>query len=117
MDLASKTCIPCQGGVPPLTLAEAEHLLAELNQGWKLVGNHHLAKSFLFQSFPQTMQAANQVAQIAESAGHHPDLFISFKQMDLMIYTHKIGGLAEADFVLAAKLEQQLQQWDQAGRA
>lgn len=112
-----QTCIPCQGGVPPLTYVQAQDLLQQLPGDWKLIGAHHLAKGFLFQSFAQTMQAANKVAEVAEAAGHHPDFFISFKQLDLVIYTHKISGLTEADFVLAAKIEKMMTEWDQAGRA
>jgi len=100
-----------------LTYIQAQELVDQLQSSWKLIGAHHLAKSYLFLNFAQTMQAANKVAAVAEAAGHHPDFFISFKQLDLIIYTHKISGLAEADFILAAKIEKMMQEWDQAGRA
>ena len=111
MELAKKTCIPCQGGIPPLRPEEIKPYLAQLPAGWEVVENHHLFKEFQLGSFKQSMDVVNLFADVAEENGHHPDLTISFKLVKVTLYTHKIDGLAEADFILAAKLEEKLLLW------
>jgi len=82
--------------------------LAELQsqlQGWQVVEDHHLARSFAFPDFQTALQFVNRVGAVAEREGHHPDLHLSWGRVDVTIWTHKIGGLTESDFVLAAKID------------
>ena len=103
--LAEKHCVPCRGGVPPL---HAEQLIpyAEQLPDWKIVEEHHITKSFAFPDFKTGLDFVNQVGAVAEAEGHHPDLCLAWGKVDVQIYTHKIRGLTESDFVLAAKVDQ-----------
>lgn len=103
-DLADKTCVPCQGGIPPLTEAEYAPLLAEL-EGWTVVDGHHLAKDYAFPDFKEALAFVNAAGAIAEEQWHHPDFTLAWGKVGITIFTHKIDGLAEADFVLAAKID------------
>src|ERR1035438_7690093 len=105
MSLVEKHCVPCRGGVPALQGEELEKLKAEVS-GWQVVDQHHLWKSFTFQDFKTALEFVNQVGALAEAEGHHPDLFLAWGKVDIKIWTHKIDGLTESDFILAAKLEQ-----------
>ena len=111
MELAKKECIPCQGGIPPLSEIEIPPLLNQLRQDWQVVENHHLTKEYRFKNFKQSMEVANLFGDVAEAVGHHPDLLISFSLLCVTIHTHKIDGLSVSDFILAAKLEEQLAHW------
>jgi 4a-hydroxytetrahydrobiopterin dehydratase len=102
--LADRQCVPCRGGVPPLKGAELARLSAQL-PGWQVVAEHHLEKTFLFPDFKTALAFLNQAGQIAEQQGHHPDLLLSWGRVQVTIYTHKIDGLTESDFILAAKLD------------
>ncbi|MCX6820302.1 MAG: 4a-hydroxytetrahydrobiopterin dehydratase [Candidatus Adlerbacteria bacterium] len=105
--LSEKKCIPCEGGVPPLTHAEAEAYMPELDEEWSLVdGAGLLAKSFVFANFKKTMEFVNKVAAIAEEAGHHPDMTVSYGSVGVELMTHAIGGLSENDFIVAAKIDE-----------
>jgi 4a-hydroxytetrahydrobiopterin dehydratase len=104
-NLAAKHCVPCDGGIPPLRGAELDAYARQL-PGWKIIAQHHVAKSFLFPDFLAALDFVNRVAAVAESEGHHPDLCLSWGKVDVKIYTHKIKGLSESDFVLAAKVDQ-----------
>jgi 4a-hydroxytetrahydrobiopterin dehydratase len=104
MGLADRSCIPCRGDVPPLAKAEAERLLSELD-GWALVGGHHLSKQYDFGDFAQALAFTNRVGELAEEEGHHPDIHLAWGKVRLEIWTHKIDGLTESDFVLAAKCD------------
>lgn len=104
LDLASRVCIPCQGGVPPLTPDEFAPLLAEI-PGWEVIDDRKIAHSFEFDDWAQAQAFVVAAGEIAETAGHHPDLTLSWGRVRAEIYTHKIKGLAEADFILAAKLD------------
>lgn len=103
--LVNKLCIPCQGGTPPLTDKEVETLLKELDNGWMLNDMGHLYKEYPLEGFMEPMGFANKIAELAEKEGHHPDLKISWGICALEIWTHKINGLTESDFILAAKIE------------
>jgi len=108
-DLASRSCVPCRGGVPPLPAAEIERLLAELGpNGWRAVEAHHLEKEYRFPDFAQALAFVDRVGAIAEQEGHHPDLFLAWGKVRITIWTHKIDGLTESDFVLAAKADRAL---------
>jgi 4a-hydroxytetrahydrobiopterin dehydratase len=104
-DLSSKHCVPCRGGIPPLPREEAERL-ASSTPDWKLEeSGTRLARRFEFQDFRAAMEFVNRVAEIAEEEGHHPDIAIHWNKVDLILWTHKIGGLHENDFILAAKVD------------
>lgn len=103
--LADRDCAPCRGGVPPLTPEQAAPLLAELGNGWVVVEDHHLAKTFEFPDYVSGTAFINRATEVAESQGHHPDLHLTWGKVTAHVWTHKIDGLADADFVLAAKLD------------
>lgn len=102
--LAEKSCIPCRGGVPPLTAAEIWPLEAQVRD-WKVVDNHHLERHFTFPDFKTALRFVNQVGELAENQGHHPDIFLAWGKVGISIWTHKIDGLTESDFILAAKID------------
>lgn len=103
-DLAAKECIPCKGGVPPLRGAELKKYLDQLS-GWKAVEEHHLRKECAFPDFASALAFVNRVGELAEQQGHHPDIFLTWGKAAIEIYTHKINGLTESDFILAAKID------------
>ncbi len=103
--LAKKDCIPCKGGVPPLKGAELEGLVQQLGHGWEVVKEHHVEKTFTFPDFLTALDFTNKVGAIAEQEGHHPDIHLAWGKVRVVIWTHKINGLTESDFVLAAKVE------------
>ena len=102
--LADRQCVPCRGGTPPLRGEELERLSSQL-PGWKVVEQHHIAKTFLFPDFRQALAFVNLAGELAEQQGHHPDLTLSWGKVDVVIFTHKIRGLSESDFVLGAKID------------
>jgi 4a-hydroxytetrahydrobiopterin dehydratase len=104
-ELASKTCVPCRGGVPPLKGAGLEALLKQL-EGWDGVQEHHITKTFTFPDFRSALDFVNKVGAIAEEQGHHPDICLTWGKAEIKIWTHKIDGLTESDFILAAKIDQ-----------
>lgn len=104
MGLAEKQCIPCQGGVPPLKGAEIEKYRAEIPE-WNVVNEHHLERVFSFPDFRTALEFVNRVGELAEEQGHHPDLLLSWGRVEVRIWTHKVDGLTESDFILAAKID------------
>ncbi len=102
--LAERTCVPCNGGVPPLTPEQIAPLLAQLG-GWKVVANHHLQKRYDVNDFAAALDLVNRMGAVAEEQGHHPDLFLAWGRVEVTIWTHKIDGLTESDFILAAKCD------------
>ncbi len=104
-ELASKTCVPCRGGVAPLQGEELTNLQKQLS-GWQVVEEHYLNKSFKFPDFRQALVFVNRVGELAEEQGHHPDIYLAWGKVDITIWTHKIDGLTESDFILAAKIDQ-----------
>ena len=103
-ELSHKTCVPCQGGITPLETREAKQLLLE-TPGWKLKdGAHHLKRRFDFSDFVESLSFVNKIGQLAEAEGHHPDIKFGWGYAEVKIYTHKINGLHENDFILAAKI-------------
>ena len=106
--LASKACVPCRGGVPPLSRDDAARYLAA-TPAWRLEENgSRLRRRFEFRDFVGAMKFVNRVAELAEEQGHHPDIAIHWNKVDLVLWTHKIGGLHENDFILAAKIDRLL---------
>jgi 4a-hydroxytetrahydrobiopterin dehydratase len=105
MDLAAKKCIPCEGGVFPLTKDEAEALLAQLH-GWELSdGAKKIEKSWKFADFAQALAFVNKIGAIAEEENHHPEIEFTWGKVEVELSTHSIGGLSENDFILAAKID------------
>lgn len=104
-ELSSKQCVPCRGGVPPLAGEEINRLLGQLN-GWEVVNEHHLKKNYKFANFREALKFVNQVGELAEEQGHHPDICFGWGNAEITIWTHKINGLTESDFILAAKINE-----------
>jgi len=104
-ELASRSCVPCKGDVPPLAGAELDGLAAQLGRGWEVVDGHHLEKEFRFGNFVDALAFTNRVGGLAEEQAHHPDLHLAWGKVRVEIWTHKIDGLTESDFVWAAKCE------------
>ena len=106
MSLSAKTCTPCQGGVEPLGRPEAERLLAE-TPDWQLTDDaRRIRREFKFRNFADAQAFVNKVGDLAEEQGHHPELSFGWGHAEVEIWTHKIGGLHENDFILAAKIDQ-----------
>ena len=103
-ELASKTCVPCRGGVPPLKGAELDELARQV-PGWEVVEGHHLKREFRFRNFREALNFVNRVGELAEEQAHHPDITFGWGRAEITIFTHKIDGLTESDFILAAKVD------------
>ena len=106
--LAEKKCVPCKGGVSPLKGTDLASLAGELAGDWQVVGEHHLEKEYPFQDFREALAFTNQVGELAEAQGHHPDIYLAWGKVRLTVWTHKINGLTESDFVFAAKADRLL---------
>jgi 4a-hydroxytetrahydrobiopterin dehydratase len=102
--LADKTCVPCRGGTPPLKGAELKSIHSNVPD-WQVVDEHHLYREFRFPDFKQALDFVNRVGAIAEQEGHHPDILLSWGKAAITTWTHKIDGLTESDFILAAKID------------
>src|ERR1051326_1334755 len=103
--LAEKECVPCKGNVPPLKGHELERFAKELGGGWRIENEHHLEKEYKFKDFREALEFTNRVGELAEAQGHHPDIYLAWGKVKLTIWTHKVNGLTESDFVLAAKAD------------
>jgi 4a-hydroxytetrahydrobiopterin dehydratase len=110
-DLINKKCVPCEGGIPPLSMQREKFYMNQI-KGWDLIheGIHRIKKEFAFDDFNQSMNFVNKVAEIAEGENHHPDIHIYYDTVELEIHTHAIKGLHSNDFILAAKIDHLLQQ-------
>lgn len=102
--LADRKCQPCSGGVPPLSAAQIAPFLAQLD-GWSVERQHHLSKTYAFPNFVTALAFVNRVGEVAEAEGHHPDVHLAWGRVRIEIWTHKVDGLTESDFVLAAKCD------------
>ena len=103
--LSEKQCVPCRGGVPPLKGQDLERIARELDGNWQVVDEHHLEKEYPFKNFREALEFTNRVGELAESQNHHPDIYLAWGKVKVTIWTHKIDGLTESDFILAAKIE------------
>ena len=101
--LATKHCVPCRGGTPPLGEDSVCSLLPEV-PGWEVVQNHHLTRSWKFPDFAEALAFVVRVGAVAEAEGHHPDIELGWGRVKIKLWTHKIDGLTESDFILAAKI-------------
>jgi 4a-hydroxytetrahydrobiopterin dehydratase len=106
-ELAERQCVPCRGGVPPMKGEQINEMLSQLTD-WQVVNEHHLQKNYRFKDFRETLNFVNRVGELAEEQGHHPDICFGWGKADITIWTHKIDGLTESDFVLAAKIDKLL---------
>ena len=104
-ELARKKCTPCREGTPPVKGEKLKELLSQL-KGWTVVDEHHLTRTYKFKDFSDALDFVNEVGAIAEEEDHHPDLHLSWGKVAIELWTHKIGGLSESDFILAAKIDQ-----------
>ena len=105
--LAEKTCVPCRGGVPPLKgkeLTDIHHQVPEWAH-WDVMDEHHIVRSYKFPDFKSALAFVNRVGELAEQQGHHPDIFLTWGKVEIKTWTHKIDGLTESDFILAAKID------------
>jgi 4a-hydroxytetrahydrobiopterin dehydratase len=103
--LASKTCVPCKGGMPPLKGDEL-HTFSHQLPNWSVVNEHHITRTFTFPDFKEALAFVNGVGAIAEEQGHHPDILLTWGKVEITVWTHKIDGLSESDFIMAAKIDQ-----------
>jgi 4a-hydroxytetrahydrobiopterin dehydratase len=109
MSLADKACVPCRGGVPTLEPSKIQELLGQLDSGWTLNTQGHIEKTYTFDNFSDALAFTNRVGNVAELEGHHPDLYLAWGKCKVEIWTHKIQGLTESDFYLAAKADRAFQ--------
>jgi 4a-hydroxytetrahydrobiopterin dehydratase len=105
MALADQQCVPCRGGVPPLASQRIAELLPQLEPGWASVRDHHLRKTYKLRDFKSALAFIDRIGAMAEEQGHHPDLQLSWGKAVVEIWTHKIDGLTESDFIFAAKCD------------
>jgi len=102
--LADKSCVPCRGGVPPLRGKELQEFHKSVPQ-WTVSNEHHIHREFRFPDFKQALEFVNRVGNLAEQEGHHPDILLSWGKAGVTLWTHKIDGLTESDFIMAAKID------------
>jgi len=102
--LAEKTCVACRGDVPALK-GEALHALSHQLPNWQVMDEHHITRSFTFPDFQQALDFVNRVGAVAEEQGHHPDILLSWGKAEITLWTHKVNGLTESDFIMAAKID------------
>ena len=106
MSLTQKTCEPCRGGIPPLESLEAQAFLKQ-TPGWELIDDDtKIQRSFKLGNFAESMALVQKIGNLAESEGHHPDITFGWGYCDVLLYTHKIKGLHENDFIMAAKINE-----------
>ncbi len=103
--LSQKHCIPCRGEMAPLKGAELKHLHDQLGKGWQVIQEHHLEKEYEFKNFKEALAFTVKVGEISEQEGHHPDIYLAWGKVKITLWTHKIDGLSESDFILASKID------------
>ena len=110
-ELAKKECVPCKGDTPPLPPDQVKDLLGELDEGTVEL-EYHLTRSFDFPEFAKALEFVNRVGEIAEQQQHHPDIYLAWGNVRVEVWTHKIRGLTESDFILAARVDAMLPKSD-----
>jgi 4a-hydroxytetrahydrobiopterin dehydratase len=113
-DLSKRHCAPCQGGTPPLSGEAIAPLRRQLHPDWRVVDEHHLERTFRFPDFREALAFTNRVGELAETEDHHPDLHLAWGKVTMQVWTHKIGGLSDNDFILAAKADRLVPAADEA---
>ncbi len=106
MELKNRKCLPCEGGVPAMNREGVTAFLKLIDSSWEVHENKKIVRRFYFVNFVHAMKFVNQVAEIAEKEGHHPDLCIHYSECTIELWTHAINGLSENDFILAAKIDE-----------
>lgn len=104
--LHQKTCIPCEGGIPPFNMKQINELKKNISEKWKVIGEHHLEREYFFDDFAKALKFTNTLSKIAKKEGHYPDIYLTWGKVKVMIWTHNIDGLTESDFILASKYDQ-----------
>jgi len=104
-DLAQKHCEPCEEGGAALKGEPLRELYGQLQNGWTMPNEHHLEKEYQFKDFREALDFVNRLGEVAESEGHHPDIFLAWGRVKVTLWTHSVGGLSENDFILAAKAD------------
>jgi len=104
MNLTSKHCVPCEGGVKPFTTDKIQEYLKEV-PGWSVVDDKKIKKEFHFEKYLDGIEFTRHVGELADSEGHHPDIHVYYKRVEIELMTHAIGGLSENDFILASKID------------
>ena len=103
--LENRECVPCMGGVPPLKEEVAVNLLEQIDENWSIIDNRHIERTWSFEDFVGALEFVNSAGEICEIEGHHADFEFGWGRVKVIIWTHKINGLTESDFILAAKLD------------
>lgn len=104
-NLTQQKCVPCEVGGDPLTRSEIDQLLPQLEGKWSVTHeDKHLEREFKFKDFVEAMKFVNQVADLAEQEGHHPDFHVHYNKVKIDLWTHAVGGLSLNDFISAAKI-------------
>ena len=103
MSLVEKTCTPCRGGIPPVEGEKLNEFLREVPE-WQLKGNK-IERTFVKNNFIEALDFVNEVGRLSEQEQHHPDIFVHYKEVTITLWTHKINGLFDNDFILAAKID------------
>ena len=106
--LAERECLACKGDVPALQGEALTKLARELDGQWRVLEGRLLEKEYKFNNFREALQFTNKVGELAEAVNHHPDIYLAWGKVKLQIWTHKVNGLTESDFVLAAKADRLL---------
>ncbi len=104
-DLTKEKCLLCRGSDKPLKGDHLAHFVAKLPENWELIEEHHIEKKFTFKNFQEALKFVNRVGELAESEGHHPDILLSWGKVVIKLWTHKMKGLSQNDFILAAKCD------------
>lgn len=104
-DLSEKKCVPCSGEALPLRGGELLDYFKQLEEGWELLEDEKIVRTYKFKDFKEALAFVNDIGKIAEEEGHHPDLFLTWGKVQITLFTHKIKGLSESDFILAAKCD------------
>jgi len=107
--LNKKKCVPCQGGIPPLNKDEIQKLLPSLDEGWIVENDKELKKEYQFSVYKDAISFTNKIAELSDEEGHHPYIHVNFKKVVIILFTHKIDGLHENDFILASKADKVFQ--------
>ena len=114
-ELANKECVPCRGGTPPLAGDAVRDLLRELD-GWTVEQEYHLTRTYTWPDFAKSLAFVNRIGEIAEQQNHHPDIYLAWGKVQVEVWTHKIKGLTESDFIFAAKVDAALAECQEAER-
>jgi 4a-hydroxytetrahydrobiopterin dehydratase len=105
IDLAKETCVPCKGDATPVRGPVLDELLSKLSENWQVIEEHHLERTYKFHDFREALDFVNRVGNLAEEQNHHPDIYLAWGKVKVTLWTHKINGLHESDFVMAAKID------------